>query len=173
MGEVRASNVATIFCISIVILCLSCSKVQCGKFAVCGKSRGIVTASRSAALATKIMQKCGMKFARSFRVPAPVLMKLAEKICIGIRLCYAYASTRAKNSTTVLKQHIRNCMVKGSNFFYAESADQFFVSAEQLKRITEYLNHCMDDDMMDIDSSVQLGVIRYLLKSANLASPSL
>ncbi|XP_075726943.1 uncharacterized protein LOC142768780 isoform X3 [Rhipicephalus microplus] len=98
---------------------------------------------------------------------------LAEKICIGIRLCYAYASTRAKNSTTVLKQHIRNCMVKGSNFFYAESADQFFVSAEQLKRITEYLNHCMDDDMMDIDSSVQLGVIRYLLKSANLASPSL
>ncbi|XP_075538688.1 uncharacterized protein LOC142573062 isoform X2 [Dermacentor variabilis] len=136
---------------SIFIICLSFGNVRCGKLAVCGKSPGIRTASRSAALASKIMQKCARKLVRRFTVPTSVIIK----------------------NTSAMKQRVRNCMEKGATAFYAGNPEKFSLTLEQFKAFVEYCRHCIDDSLLPENVSVLLGAVRYLLKSANLASPVL
>ncbi|XP_075538687.1 uncharacterized protein LOC142573062 isoform X1 [Dermacentor variabilis] len=158
---------------SIFIICLSFGNVRCGKLAVCGKSPGIRTASRSAALASKIMQKCARKLVRRFTVPTSVIIKMAEKACLGIRLCYAYENRSDDKNTSAMKQRVRNCMEKGATAFYAGNPEKFSLTLEQFKAFVEYCRHCIDDSLLPENVSVLLGAVRYLLKSANLASPVL
>ncbi|XP_054931919.1 uncharacterized protein [Dermacentor andersoni] len=151
----NAANRTTILCSSVVIVCLSFVTVRCGKFAVCGKSRGVVTASRSAALATKILQKCGLKFARRFTLSPPAIIKIAEKLCLGYRLCYAYVNPRVQKNTNDIKERLRSCIIKGARSLFTQNS------------------RCLTDDLISTDGSVMLGTVRYVLKSANLAMPLL
>ncbi|XP_050043049.1 uncharacterized protein [Dermacentor andersoni] len=169
----NAANRTTILCSSVVIVCLSFVTVRCGKFAVCGKSRGVVTASRSAALATKILQKCGLKFARRFTLSPPAIIKIAEKLCLGYRLCYAYVNPRVQKNTNDIKERLRSCIIKGARSLFTQNSEMFSVTVEQLNAMLEYLNRCLTDDLISTDGSVMLGTVRYVLKSANLAMPLL
>ncbi|XP_075538701.1 uncharacterized protein LOC142573071 isoform X2 [Dermacentor variabilis] len=150
-----AGNRTTILWSSVVIVCLSFGTVRCGKFAVCGKRPGVVTASRSAALASKILQNCGLKFARRFTLSPPAMIKIAEKLCLGYRLCYAYVNPGVQKNTKDIKERLRSCIFKGARFLFAQNS------------------HCSTDDMISTDGSVMLGAVRYVLKSANLAMPLL
>ncbi|XP_075538700.1 uncharacterized protein LOC142573071 isoform X1 [Dermacentor variabilis] len=168
-----AGNRTTILWSSVVIVCLSFGTVRCGKFAVCGKRPGVVTASRSAALASKILQNCGLKFARRFTLSPPAMIKIAEKLCLGYRLCYAYVNPGVQKNTKDIKERLRSCIFKGARFLFAQNSEMFSVTVEQLNAMLEHLNHCSTDDMISTDGSVMLGAVRYVLKSANLAMPLL
>ncbi|KAL1486161.1 hypothetical protein MTO96_009342 [Rhipicephalus appendiculatus] len=62
----------------------------CSKFELCGKTQGILTASKGAAFASKYMQKCGKSLILNYPWTTPKMIKVAEKACLGMQLCYAH-----------------------------------------------------------------------------------
>ncbi|XP_077512828.1 uncharacterized protein LOC144124023 [Amblyomma americanum] len=143
---------------------------QRGKFAICGKSRGILTASRSAEFASKFMHKCGRTMILRFPFTSSILTKIAQKTCIGMRFCYAYYEAELKKNARAHKESVRECVLNGTVVLRAVVPEMMPFTEKEFQSIYAAFARCFQVDLVPTDVSVMLGAIRSMLKAANLAS---
>nr|XP_054932311.1 uncharacterized protein LOC126540871 isoform X2 [Dermacentor andersoni] len=119
----------------------------CSRFEFCGKSQGILTASKAAALASKYIQKCGKSMLLNYSWTMPKMVKIAEKSCLGINLCYSHHEAKKRKEI-------------------------FSFEKEEFMQLIQHMNMCLRGDMLPLDASVANGAIRHFLKAVNLVPPS-
>ncbi|XP_075559604.1 uncharacterized protein LOC142591102 isoform X2 [Dermacentor variabilis] len=101
----------------------------------CGGKSGVVTTSKSAATAARILAKCGNRLALKFNISADAVLKILPKCCIIVHLCYSQVQGTVKE---VLK-----------------------VSVEDVERMGKQIQRCIGADI-PLDKHIMLGMIRYV-----------
>ncbi|XP_050043656.2 uncharacterized protein [Dermacentor andersoni] len=144
----------------------------CSRFEFCGKSQGILTASKAAALASKYIQKCGKSMLLNYSWTMPKMVKIAEKSCLGINLCYSHHEAKKRKSTLDFRRAVRDCLVKGTVTLYTVKPEIFSFEKEEFMQLIQHMNMCLRGDMLPLDASVANGAIRHFLKAVNLVPPS-
>ncbi|XP_070388802.1 uncharacterized protein [Dermacentor albipictus] len=121
--------------------------VVCSRFEICGKSQGIVTASKAAALASKYIQKCGKNMLLNYSWTMPKMIKMAEKSCLGINLCYARHEAKKRKSIMDFRRAVRDCIVKGTVTLYTVKPEIFVFEKEEFMQLIQHMNVSKDTPM--------------------------
>ncbi|XP_077552719.1 uncharacterized protein LOC144167266 [Haemaphysalis longicornis] len=149
---------------SIFLTCLGLCYLTSGRtLDVCGKNPGIVTAARSAALVSKYAQSCGRTIILGYPFSTTTLLKLAEKACIGVRICYTYHENKWKN-VTAHRRALQDCMMSGIRTVFKYRPEFAPMKTEQLESFIDDIESCLPGGPMPTNESLALGVIRQFQK---------
>ncbi|XP_077512491.1 uncharacterized protein LOC144123548 [Amblyomma americanum] len=96
------------------------------------------------------------------------MIKVAEKACIGVQLCYSYNAHKKTQNDIAFRQAVRKCILTASRAFYAIKPEALAFTEEQFESMMQHFNMCLRGDMLPMDPSVAQAAIRYFLKSFSL-----
>nr|XP_037285550.1 uncharacterized protein LOC119178448 isoform X2 [Rhipicephalus microplus] len=130
----------------LIVLSSVLQKLLCGKFQICGKTPGLLTASRGAAFASRYVQKCG------------------KDIILG----YPWTTAKLKQSDLTFRQGVRECLVRGMRAIYILKPEAFHFTQDEFFSIMQHFNNCLRGDMLPMDVSVAQGLMRYFIKRSSM-----
>ncbi|XP_070380751.1 uncharacterized protein [Dermacentor albipictus] len=124
----------------------------------CGGRSGVVTTSKSAATAARLLAKCGNRLALKFNMPADVILKSLPKCCIMVHLCYSQLQGTVKKR---MQSDLVKCGKAYSLFLASAFPEMLNVSVEDVDRMLKQVQRCIAADI-PLDKHIMLGMIRYV-----------
>ncbi|XP_075739703.1 uncharacterized protein LOC119178448 isoform X2 [Rhipicephalus microplus] len=152
----------------LIVLSSVLQKLLCGKFQICGKTPGLLTASRGAAFASRYVQKCGKDIILGYPWTTAKLKQVSEKGCLGLSLCYAHNEHKRRKSDLTFRQGVRECLVRGMRAIYILKPVTFHFTQDEFFSIMQHFNNCLRGDMLPMDVSVAQGLMRYFIKRSSM-----
>ncbi|XP_050032452.2 uncharacterized protein [Dermacentor andersoni] len=124
----------------------------------CGGKSGVVTTSKSAATAARIMAKCGNRLALKFNISADAVLKILPKCCIIAHLCYSQVQGTVKKT---MQSDLVKCGRAYSLFMASAFPEVLKVPVEDVERMFKQIQRCIGADI-PLDKHIMLGMIRYV-----------
>uniref|UniRef100_A0A6B0UUR6 Secreted protein n=1 Tax=Ixodes ricinus TaxID=34613 RepID=A0A6B0UUR6_IXORI len=70
------------------------------RFRQCGKSQGVVSSSKSSALASRVALNCGRTFIVDNPLTPTKLYEMLDIFCVGTHMCYKYHEDKKRRKST-------------------------------------------------------------------------
>ncbi|KAK8774540.1 hypothetical protein V5799_010923 [Amblyomma americanum] len=68
------------------------------------------------------------------------MIKVAEKACIGVQLCYSYNAHKKTQSDITFRQAVRKCILTASRAFKAIKPEALAFTEEQFESMMQHFN---------------------------------
>ncbi|XP_075725464.1 uncharacterized protein LOC119180271 isoform X3 [Rhipicephalus microplus] len=122
-----------------------------------GKS-GVITNSKSAATASKLLAKCGHRLALKFNVSAKVTFTTLRKSCVIAHLCYAQVDGAVKET---IQSNLLKCGRAYVVFLASCFPEVLGMPVEEVDRMFTLIENCIRAEV-PVDKHITLGMLRYV-----------
>ncbi|XP_064456912.1 uncharacterized protein LOC135367549 [Ornithodoros turicata] len=146
---------------AVVCVAVLTQQIVAVRFDVCGRPAGVVMASRSAALMSKLMAMCGKTLIVKYSASNEALARGIDIYCLAARLCYSYHGngTLHPGPERTFASRIRNCIVKSVTV--GVRWHQHLLPNKSVESLVQEFNKCVPDRMIPKNVKLLTSAMRY------------
>ncbi|KAL3188783.1 hypothetical protein MRX96_022281 [Rhipicephalus microplus] len=125
---------------------------------MCAGKSGVLTNSKSAATAARIMAKCGQRLAVKFNLSAELAFQTLRKSCVIAHLCYAQVDGTVKET---IQSNLLKCGRAYVVFLASCFPEALGMPVEEVDRMFTLIESCIRAEV-PVDKHITLGMLRYV-----------